>query len=118
MNNWSRKNAEYRREYARNYYRDNLTTSRQRQVIKSAIRRARKRNAISTAFTVTQLQARWDYYAGKCWMCGVTATAMDHVKPLAKGGAHVLCNLRPSCKPCNSGKGDSWAGPYHQRWLW
>jgi 5-methylcytosine-specific restriction endonuclease McrA len=74
-----------------------------------ALRRlARKRNATIVPFTKGQLDAKWAYWAGKCWICGTTATATDHVKPLAKGGAHMLCNLRPICQPCNSRKGSRW----------
>ncbi|WP_349257835.1 HNH endonuclease [Iamia sp.] len=41
-------------------------------------------------------------------MCGVEADSIDHVKPLSKGGAHMLSNLRPSCRSCNSRKGARW----------
>lgn len=74
------------------------------------LRRARKEQATIVPFTDQQLQQRWDYYGGKCWMCGETATCTDHVKPLAKGGAHALANLRPACRPCNARKKDQW--PY------
>lgn len=35
----------------------------------------------------------------------------DHVKPLAKGGPHILANIRPACVSCNSRKHATWAGP-------
>ncbi|MGX7727586.1 HNH endonuclease [Rhodococcus sp. 5G237] len=33
---------------------------------------------------------------------------VDHVKPINKGGPHMLANLRPACGPCNSRKRDQW----------
>lgn len=58
--------------------------------------------------TPTQLRSRIAYYGGRCWMCGVQATEIDHVKPIAKGGAHLACNLRPACGACNRKKSDIW----------
>lgn len=72
---------------------------------------ARKNTAKSFPFTPLELAQRWAYFGGKCWICGDDATATDHVKPLAKGGAHMLCNLRPICTPCNSSKRDKWPYP-------
>lgn len=74
-------------------------------------RRALLANAPSADFTAEQLAAKWAYWGDKCWVCGGVPTAMDHVKPIAKGGAHMLCNLRPICKPCNSRKHAKW--PYN-----
>lgn len=56
------------------------------------------------------LLAKFDYYGGLCWICGDNASAMDHVKPLAAGGSHILANLRPACTPCNSRKRARWYG--------
>lgn len=75
-----------------------------------AARRAKLLNATIVEFTPDQLAQRWAYYGDKCYLCGEEATATDHVKPLTKGGAHMLCNLRPICKSCNSRKNDQW--PY------
>jgi 5-methylcytosine-specific restriction endonuclease McrA len=44
-------------------------------------------------------------------MCGAEAVEWDHVKPLAKGGAHILANLRPACLSCNRSKRDRWPLP-------
>lgn len=79
----------------------------------TARRRARKRGAAGASYTTAALiQARWDYYGGRCWICGAPAEAMDHVKPLAAGGAHLPCNLRPICRRENSQKGSKW--PYRR----
>ncbi|WP_075908875.1 HNH endonuclease [Mycobacteroides chelonae] len=76
----------------------------------NARRRARILAATTVEFTSDQLFGKWSYWGARCWICGGEAVANDHVKPLSKGGAHMLCNLRPICKPCNSQKGNTW--PY------
>jgi 5-methylcytosine-specific restriction endonuclease McrA len=65
--------------------------------------RARKIGA-SGVHSADQWQARWDYFAGRCWMCGEGAIGMDHVLPMSKGGPNWASNLRPACGPCNSRK--------------
>lgn len=70
-------------------------------------RRARLLNTLSIPFTSAKLEARLSMFAG-CWMCGGAADCVDHVKPLAKGGADTLANLRPACTPCNASKGSAW----------
>lgn len=68
-------------------------------------------------FDAGQLQLRLSMF-GACWMCGAEATAVDHVKPVAKGGGHLLANLRPACQPCNSRKGSSWWSPVSEFLAW
>lgn len=70
-------------------------------------REARKALAPTVPFTEQQLRARLSMYVG-CWLCGREATTIDHVKPISRGGSHMLANLRPACGPCNSGKRDRW----------
>lgn len=103
---WRAKNVEWRKAYMAEYIRQNP------QVILAAAnrRRARKAGAVTIPFTVEQLAARWAYFGNRCWVCRSVATETDHVKPIAKGGAHMLCNLRPICRTCNAGKRDAW--PY------
>lgn len=50
------------------------------------------------------LDAVFDYYGKNCVYCGVPATGLDHLHPLAQGGAHSFENLAPCCKSCNSRK--------------
>jgi hypothetical protein len=59
-------------------------------------RRAAKMGTEGIPLTPVLLAAKWDYWAGRCWMCGGEALEWDHVKPLSKGGAHCLANLRPA----------------------
>lgn len=69
-------------------------------------RKARKRGASTVPFTREQLRQRLAYFGGLCWMCHGPADQIDHVKPLAAGGGHLLCNLRPACGECNARKRD------------
>ena len=75
-------------------------------------RRVRKQgSAIEWPIPADKVQARIDYYGGRCYICGAEdADTIDHVKPIAKGGAHIPANLRPACLSCNSSKRDTWKG--------
>ncbi|BDH59041.1 HNH endonuclease signature motif containing protein [Tsukamurella sp. PLM1] len=78
-------------------------------------RAARLRAAPALPFTSEMLGARMSLWSG-CWLCGRPFTdrrsrTVDHVKPLSKGGADILANLRPACRSCNSRKADKW--PFH-----
>lgn len=74
--------------------------------------RRRARIAGSTVLPITQdaLTQRMAYFGDVCWMCGGAFECIDHVKPLSKGGPHLLANLRPSCTACNTSKSDKWNG--------
>ena len=75
-------------------------------------RRAIKLATATVDFTVEQLEQRVAYYGGKCWICKVKPYEhIDHVKPLSRGGSHLLCNLRPACATCNNRKRAKW--PFH-----
>lgn len=73
-------------------------------------RRAHITRTYTVPFTATQMAARLAFYGYRCWMCGGPYEHLDHVKPIAAGGPHMLANLRPSCAKCNLSKGRSWAG--------
>lgn len=76
-------------------------------------RRALKKLSETIGFIQpAQLTAKLAYWGNRCWMCrSHEDLQIDHVKPLAKGGAHVLANLRPACRPCNLRKSDRWPYP-------
>lgn len=42
----------------------------------------------------------------ECAYCLQPATTWDHIVPFAKGGSDDRWNMAPSCRPCNSSKGD------------
>ncbi|MFC9635339.1 HNH endonuclease [Streptomyces mirabilis] len=77
-------------------------------------RRAIRRLAESEHITEQQLQDLVDQFVGACWICGdlfdeeTVVLHIDHYKPLAKGGAHTLANLRPACADCNLRKSAKW----------
>lgn len=101
---WRELNREKSRESVRKWSKANRDSCR----VHESLRRARKRGADHIPFTKTQLAQKWAYHAGRCYLCGDVAVATDHVKPLAKGGPHILANLKPICTPCNSRKRDKW----------
>lgn len=76
-----------------------------------ARRRTREGVVPKVTFTRHQMAARVAYFGGKCWMCGEPYKHMDHVKPIAAGGADMLSNLRPACARCNFAKNGKWFGP-------
>ena len=78
--------------------------------LKCLTRRARHRNAPGKA-TRIQIEARVAFYGWQCWICQVPYEAIDHVKPLSKGGSQWPSNLRPICLSCNSRKHNNWPWP-------
>lgn len=93
---WADAHADLMREYMRSYAR---------------VRRSRMAS-LTVAFSPEAMQARMDYYGNRCWMCGGAFQHIDHVKPVSKGGPHMLANLRPACGPCNRSKSAKWEGPH------
>jgi 5-methylcytosine-specific restriction endonuclease McrA len=79
---------------------------------------ARRKELSIVPFTMEQLEAKLSYWGHRCWMCGNPAECVDHVKPQAKRGAHILANLRPACKKCNSRKNDKWPFPLIRNTPW
>jgi 5-methylcytosine-specific restriction endonuclease McrA len=79
---------------------------------KSRRRRARQiLQAVVWPLPVEAIQARMDYFGNVCHLCGEPeANTVDHVKPLAVGGPHIVANLRPAHRACNSSKGATWGG--------
>lgn len=101
---WRERNREKVREYQRQWQ----TTHRAAHAETERRRRARRRSVAVMYFHESELAARLSMFANRCWLCGAVATAVDHVKPLAAGGMHVLANLRPICDHCNARKGAKW----------
>jgi 5-methylcytosine-specific restriction endonuclease McrA len=73
-------------------------------------RRALMKSSQAGLYGVPLIAAKMAYWGNRCWMCGGPFENVDHVKPVAKGGAHLLANLRPSCADCNSKKRARWFG--------
>lgn len=79
--------------------------------MQSARRNALKRSGVALPVSVEQLTQKLAYWGYRCWLCGdEDPDSWDHVKPLSKGGGHMLANLRPAHLSCNSKKNARW--PY------
>lgn len=104
-----REDPEKRNARSRAWRTSDMERYRQQIRRQNAARSKRAREAAGTC-SQAQLTARWNYYGGKCWMCGAQATDTDHVKPLAKGGSNWPANFRPACRKCNRAKSGKW--PY------
>ncbi len=114
---WRRENAQYDYERKLKWRRENLeyVAARQRSYVmakspeeRAAINRdvkhrRRARQAGNQIFPVTKAQLR-ELAAGDCVYCGGPGGTVDHIRPVAKGGAHHLANLVPACQFCNSSK--------------
>lgn len=73
--------------------------------------RARLAEAPQVPFSDQDLRDKFTMWGGRCWICTIElgdGFHWDHVKPLNKGGSHMLSNLRPACGPCNKAKRDRW----------
>lgn len=53
------------------------------------------------AVTADDVRAIFSQTNGACVYCGASATCLDHIIPLSRGGPHALKNLAPACGPCN-----------------
>lgn len=95
---------------AKEWRRDNPDRHRALVRIAQSRRRASQRANQVISFTAKQLSDRMAMFGNKCWMCGGEYQHVDHVKPISRGGADMLANLRPSCAKCNLAKSGQWFG--------
>lgn len=105
---WAARNRDRVRAYHRDYKRAEYL--RRGDVIRArlAAQRAVRLSVPQVPFTAEQWAAKCRYWGDRCWMCRGPVESMDHVKPVSLGGPHMLANLRPACRSCNSSKGASW----------
>lgn len=108
---WEAANPDIRRRYRRE--RKQMDPVSNRAYVHA--RKARIKAATVVPFTAEQLRQRFAFYGNRCWMCGDEGDTLDHVKPISKGGGHILCNLRPACADCNGKKGAQWPYPSSSR---
>lgn len=130
---WQAENAEHMRAFRRRWYRENMEESRAqsrewyhankersretnrrwrkenplRVSAKHRRRKARLRGADGDGVTVEQWAEIMARFNGACAYCGATGEmlTMDHVEPIARGGADTPENAVPACVSCNSSKG-------------
>lgn len=97
---WIRANKDKVRErHAREYYAD-IQKSRARSRNRYHVRRSITKYGISWSM----LQAWTNAMPKLCFYCGANCVKqfhVDHFVPLARGGQHVLTNLRIACPHCN-----------------
>ncbi|HUW15223.1 MAG TPA: HNH endonuclease, partial [Anaerolineae bacterium] len=85
--------------YAKKYREEHI----EEHAVYSRRRRARKVGATVEPFDERLV---WERDGRECAYCGSTENlTLDHIVPLAKGGAHSPDNLCVLCKSCNSSKG-------------
>lgn len=102
MKKWRTENPEKMKALKKAYRKNN------RPVVLAWLMRRRARKAQAPGYsTAEQIQARVDYYGGKCYLCRIAPYEhIDHVIPIAKGGTNWPANLRPACAICNMKKHD------------
>lgn len=123
---WVEENKERYREKIREYYLRNKQKIKRRVLEwqkahpekkreQAMRRRARKAGCVVKA---VDIQAIYERDGNCCVYCGrAEDPTIDHVEPLAKGGAHHRDNLVVACKKCNSEKNTKWLGVGEDHWL-
>jgi 5-methylcytosine-specific restriction endonuclease McrA len=113
---WYLKNRDFVIEQQRVYYtanRDRYRETRKRweatnqNLVKIIRLRRVNKKFVQAVHKITEemLLGRLAYFGYACAYCSGPHEHWDHVKPLSKGGLHMLGNLRPSCRSCNLRKG-------------
>jgi 5-methylcytosine-specific restriction endonuclease McrA len=127
---WQKDNPDKTREHARKFYSKHKDSLQQGKKIwrennrdrvremkrhSQAARRARA-NSVST-FVVTKVDLR-KIRESACAHCDARDDIhIDHIIPLAKGGAHSIGNLQPLCAPCNQSKGSKLLAEWRYQYL-
>lgn len=102
-------NPEYQRALRKAWREDNLEVVRERCRRYWHYRRTGSDPSVLVdAYAERLLELPCDY-------CGATENiSIDHVVPISRGGKHVIENIVPACRTCNSSKGakllDEWLG--------
>lgn len=74
----------------------------------NARRRAIRRGAEFADVTHRDIEALSRHQRGLCVYCQIGGTlTIEHILPLAAGGAHSIGNLALACEPCNKSKGSA-----------
>jgi len=98
---WRRANSEKVSEYNHQYY----SINKEKFAEKTANRRAKCNGGIVTAEQWETLKRKYNYTCLRCKKREPEiALTRDHVLPLEFGGLHVIENIQPLCKSCNSWK--------------
>lgn len=103
---WARENGDHIRARRRAARQADPYTARERNRRQKALRRS----LVVVPISAASLAAKVSYWGDRCWMCHGPASSLDHVKPISRGGLHLLSNMRPACVSCNSRKNARWYG--------
>ena len=110
------KNSKRSIEFTRKWQADH--PNEYREIRRAACRRRNHRRMVGPGVSVEDYRSILSIYGGCCAYCGKSATTMDHVTPLSRGGIHGPDNLVPACQSCNFSKHtktlDEWNGPKEQ----
>lgn len=113
---WRTENADKMREYRQkwkssNPLKDKESKSRYLRTEKGKVSKANKAHRRRERFLenrspITNEQMMIIRSAKTCFYCGIRSRRMeiDHMVPLAKGGAHSKDNIVMACGPCNRAK--------------
>lgn len=100
-------NIEAERARNKEWQKSNRELCRERTRRHGYKRRAWKKGAKHLSLTPTQWEQIKKNYNYLCAYCHKSRTlTQDHVIPLSKGGQHIASNIVPSCRSCNSRKGN------------
>lgn len=77
-----------------------------RNFAQGACRRARAAGYESDIKSVRVLDEHLRRLRYRCYWCKGPFEAIDHKNPLSRGGKDLLRNIVPSCRACNSAKGE------------
>ena len=71
-----------------------------------------KRVGATGVLTREDVGAVWTAWNGRCWVCGVEVTEIDHYRPINGngGGTNTSDNIRPICRECNQKRSHEWHG--------
>jgi 5-methylcytosine-specific restriction endonuclease McrA len=105
---WRSRNLEKARAAARKWYHENKNEPDFAARLRLADRAKKaRRRAMGGKFTQADVAARFDAQRGRCAACRARLKSyhIDHITPLAKGGANIPANIQLLCPPCNMSKG-------------
>lgn len=128
-----RENKEKISKYDKRYYRENKEKRRKQHkewakknkdlVVAITQRRNARAKKLPNDFTVDDWKYTKKHFGYECSYCGVSEKEVidnreqkleqEHFVPLSEGGAYTKDNIIPSCKSCNSSKGNKSFGDWY-----
>jgi len=106
---YNEKNKKHNSERSKEYSK----TNHENAIFCKQRRRAKERELIRT-LTISQWRSIKIHFNNKCAYCGQEKPlAQEHFIALSKGGEYTNNNIIPSCKICNSSKGNREFGTWY-----